>query len=270
MPYLRPMRPLIPPVLLLALVALAATGCRTTHEADEGELQRLSEVDATLETGEDPSLDFGQLSLGSISAIQPALRYLSNKDRAEGTADSGILQSPEEQAALRQVSFLADGSRDEWPECLTELDSGVIYDDCVLGVDMPNISVGFTADGEYHWTDNSSESDLFMDFGAEIIGIGFGTSLNWVHNLEWTETKLDGDFDLEWATGVMLGGSPSATSVQFRLTGTVEELTWDDVCDSPTGGVLDWRARYREGTDPIEVTRVTVEWTGCEEALVTW
>ncbi len=270
MPYLRDMRTLTPPALFLAALTLVATGCRTTHEADAGELERLAEVDATLQTSEEPAPDFGQFSMGAISAIQPALRYLSNKDRAEGTEDAGIVQSDEELAALRQVSFLMDGARDEWPECLTELDGGVIYDDCVLGVDMPNISVGFTADGEYHWTDTSSESDLVMDFGAEIVGIGIGTSLSWVHQLDWTETRLDGDFDLEWATGVMLGGSPSDTSVQFRLTGTVEELTWDEVCDGPTAGVLDWRARYREGIDPVEVTRVTVEWTGCEEALVTW
>lgn len=257
-------------LLVLLVVTLAATGCRTTHEADAEELANLGEVDGTLQTGESPADDFGQFSLGAFSSIQPALRYLSNKERNNGQADAAIVQSPEELEALRLVSFVSDGSRDEWPACLTELENGVIYDNCVLGVEVPSVSIGFTADGEYSWTDNSSTSDLFMDFGASVAGFGIGTSLSWIHDMEWTDTKLDGSFDLDWATGVMLGGSPSLTSVQFGLTGTIEGLETDSICDGPVSGVLDWRARYREGLNPVEITRVTVEFTGCDSALVTW
>ena len=145
-------------LLVLLVVTLAATGCRTTHEADAEELANLGEVDNTLQTGENPADDFGQFSLGAFSSIQPALRYLSNKDRNSGQVDAAIVQSPEEIEALRLVSFVSDGSRDEWPACLTELENGVIYDNCVLGVEVPSVSIGFTADGEYSWTDNSSTS----------------------------------------------------------------------------------------------------------------
>ncbi|MCO4768413.1 MAG: hypothetical protein KDA24_00175 [Deltaproteobacteria bacterium] len=256
-------------MLLLLALTLAASGCRTTHDADAGELEQLGEVDFTLQTGNAPSTDFGQFSLGAISAVQPSLRYLSNKDRADGSNSAAIVHQ-EELELLRQVTFAGSGARDEWPECLTELDDGVIYDDCVLGVEVPSVSIGFSADGEYKWSENSSSSELALDFGANVVGFGIGTTLDWTHQLDWTDTTLEGSFDMAWLAGVTLGGSPSATSVQFRLDGTIEGLVTDDGCEGPIGGVLDWRAQYREGFDPVETTRVTVEWLSCDEATVTW
>ena len=257
--------------LLLALLCLAATGCRTTHEADSAELAQLSSVDSTFETSGDVSSDFGQLSVSSISAVYAPLQWLSDKDRDEGTSSYAILHSQEELNLLPTAGFLLeDGTRDEWPECLTEGDNSVTYNDCVLGVGTANVMVGFAVDGSYAWTDNSSTSELFIDFGVEAVGLTVGSSFDWAHDFEWTDTKLDGSFNMDYVSGVLLGGAASATSASLGLSGTVDELVTDDTCDGPVSGVMDWRARYRAGLDPVEVTRVTVEWTGCEEALVTW
>ena len=257
-------------MLFVLTAAFASSGCRTTHDADSEELSQLSTVDATLETGSDPSEDLGQFSLGSLSAVYAPLRWLSNKDRADGSSESALTHTSAQLELLPAVQFIGDGSRDEWPECITELDNGVIYDNCVLGVSMPNVSVGFSADGEYQWGSNSSMSDVTFDFGAEIGGLGIGTSIAWIHDLAWTDTKLDGSFDLDYAAGITLGALATPTSVSLNVVGTIEELQSDDSCDGPVGGILDWRSRYREGLDPVQVTRVTVEWLGCDEATVTW
>lgn len=256
-------------ILALAL-SFATPGCRTTHDADSEELSQLSTVDATLETGSEPDDDFGQFSLGSLSAVYAPLKWLSNKDRAEGSSESALTHTTAQLELLPAVQFVGDGSRDEWPECITEFDDGVIYDDCVLGISMPNISVGFSADGEYHWGDNSSTSDLTFDFGAELAGLGIGTSVAWIHDLAWTDTTLDGSFDLDYVAGVTLNAAATPTSVSLSVTGSIEGLLRDEVCAGPIAGVLDWRSRYREGLDPIEVTRVTVEWLACDVATVTW
>ncbi len=257
-------------LLLLAILSLAATGCRTTHEADADELQNLSSVDGTLDSGTTADADMGQFSLGSISAVYSPLRWLSNKDRANGSSLGALTHSEAELALLPAALFLDDGSRNEWPDCVTDLEDGVIYDDCVLGAGVGNVSVGFSTDGEYHWTDSTSTAELLIDFGADVGSLGVGTSFDWLHDIAWTDTTLDGTFELDYVAGVTLGGQPSATSVSMGLTGSIESLTTDEVCDGPVAGILDWRSRYREGTDPIETTHVTVEWTACGEALVTW
>lgn len=257
---------------LLLVLLLALTGCRTTHEADADEHQRLDQVDGSVRSSSDGGMDFGEASVGLLSGVYAPLMYLSDKDRedADGSASSAILHTDDELALLRQATFLETGAREDFPECIVETENSVVYEDCGFGASASIASVGFSLDGSYEWTDNSSVADLAFDFGVDAVGLGVGTSFTWAHDLAWTDTKFDGSFDLDYTAGASLMGNGAATTVGFTLNATIEELEGSDDCDGPVAGLVDWSSRYREGMDPPETTRVTVEWTGCGEALVTW
>lgn len=254
------------PWLPVLLIAVAATGCRTTRDADADEIARLDSVEGTLWSSADARSDNGQSSLSLIAAIDAPLKALSEKPGQ----DSGLfpLREAEELDLIRQAVFL-DAGRDEWPDCVTETDTGATYANCELGASGGGASVNFGVDGSYHWTDNSSDADLTIDFNVSASSVGVGSVFNWNHDLDWTDTVLDGDFGMDWALGVSLGGLPTLGQASFTLNATLDQLTGDGVCEGPVSGILDWRATTREGTDPPENTHVTVEWLACGEALIT-
>ena len=74
-----------------------------------------------------------------------------------------------------------------------------------IGASASIASVGFSLDGSYEWTDNSSVADLAFDFGVDAVGLGVGTSFTWAHDLAWTDTKFDGSFDLDYTAGTRAG-----------------------------------------------------------------
>lgn len=259
---------------LIVLSMAATTGCRTTHEATEEEHEQLNVVQSTLVGTEDASGDFGETMLGPLTTLATPLGFLADKDRDTDSNQAALLEADETYQMLTSgpIRFVGDGSRAEFPECIVEAEEGRIeYVDCVLGAEISGIiTAGLTVDGFYAWSDNTSASDLEFFAGADIIGIETGMSLDWQHDFAWTDTKFDGSFDITYVSGLTLAGLRTSGSVMLGVRATAEELTASEECDGPVSGILDMRARMQAGTDPIERVRVTVEWLGCEDALVTW
>jgi len=251
-------------ILFFALTA-ALVGCRTTHEADADELADLGLVDGALQSPRGTGDDQGQSSLGLLAGVQAPLRALS-EDEQDST---GLGISNAQFADLMASARFANVPRDEWPDCVNEDGDTTTYANCELTASGGSASISFAVDGSYSSTDNSSTADLTYDLDLSAGSIGFGTSLEWGHDLAWTDVKLDGEFNLEWAFGIDLGTLPTATGASFTVDATIEELLTDDECDGPISGLVDWRSVVREGSDPPDVTRVTVEWTACGEALIT-
>ena len=268
--YPETMRVLLPVLLVSAALT---TGCRTTHEATSEEHEKLVEVDSTLLGTESAGGDLGEDMLGPLSSIFAPLTYLADKDREDESSQYGMTEADATLSVLRSgpIQFVGDGSRDAFPGCVLEAEGRIDYQDCVLGAEVAGIiTAGITVDGFYEWSDNTSASDLAYFAGADIIGIETGMSLDWVHDFMWTSDKLDGSFDLDYTSGLTLAGLRTSATVSLGVGATVEELTGADDCDGPVAGVLDYRARLQTGTDPVDRVRVTVEWLGCEDALITW
>ncbi len=205
---------------------------------------------------------FGAL-LGA--GVQVPLRALSEDEEEQGT----FPLTRRELADVLATARFASAPRDEWPDCVDEDGETVTYTNCELTAFGGQASLSFGVAGSYTQGDNASSSDLTYDLDLNASGFGLGTSLHWAHDLAWTETKLDGGFNLDWALGVELGGLPTATGATFTVDATIEDLTVDDVCEGPVSGLIDWRSVVRAGTDPPETDRITVEWLACGEALIT-
>lgn len=251
---------------ILALALLAVTGCRTTHEASEEELQDLGLVHDAVDGPRDASADLGQASLGLFAGLEGPLRALSEDEEQE---QGGFPLTRRELADVLASARFASAPRDEWPDCVVEDGDTVTYNDCELSAFGGEVSLSFAVEGSYTQGDSASDSNLTYDLDLNAGGFGLGTSLQWAHDLAWTETKLDGGFNLDWALGVELGGLPTATGATFTVDATIEELTTDAACEGPVSGLIDWRSVVRAGTDPPETDRITVEWLACGEALIT-
>jgi len=259
--------------LLLLVAVVLASGCRTTHEATADEHAELNTVDGTLVATEGAGGDLGESMLGPLTTLFEPLTYLSDKDREEESSQYAMTQSDEITRMLTSgpIRFVGGEERAEWPGCVVEEEGRVEYQECVLGAEIAGIlTAGLTVDGFYDWSDNTSASDLAFFAGADIVGIETGMSLDWAHDFVWTTEKFDGTFDLDYTSGLTLGGMRTSATVSLGVGATVEELTGSEDCDGPVAGLLDYRARMQTGTDPVERVRVTVEWLGCEDALITW
>jgi len=244
-------------IFLLFLVA-ASTGCRTTHDATEDELATLGVVSSGIFSSQDASGDQGEGSVAAMSGLYGSFIALRKDD------DPG--PGPVGGAGLRIV----DEGRDPWPDCVVEVDDGVEYNGCEFGASGDDVSVAFFLDGYYHWTDNSAEADLQYDFGIASDSIAVDWTFLYQLDLAWTDTTLDGELHIDYDYGITTGSIPTPAGVTYSLDGTIEALTWDEACDGIVSGTLDWTYHYVTTGEPPENGHVTVVWTGCDTATITW
>jgi hypothetical protein len=246
-------------VFLFVLVLLATTGCRTTHDATDTEVAQLGIVGGGLFSAQDASGDLGEGSAATTSNLHANFITLrKNADNGGGGGSTGL--------------YIVDEGRAEWPECVTELDEddGVEYDECEFAASGDGTSIEFHLDGFYHYSEGAADSNLAFDFGIAASGISVGWDSLWVSDLTWSDTVLDGEYHLDYVYGITTGNLPTLGGVELTVDGTIEELTWDDACPGLVSGVLDWTYTYKESGDPPENGHVTVEYTGCGSAEVTW
>ena len=264
------MRPVIS--LLIASALLASSACRTTHVATEEEMAEVQSVSSTVNQSTDASGDQGEASLGAMWATYPSLIALSDKEERGGfgplpmTADGERLTVDE---AVLLGSFLGR-EKAAWDACIAETDSGVEYSECEWGLSSTGGSVEFLVDGHYNWTDSSVDMDLLFDLAVGSDNFSLDWTMAWKGASEWTDTLIDGWFELDYAYGVSLGGTPPLGAVTLKLDASVETLTWDEGCSSgPVAGIIDWKSVYRQGTD-TDRRLVTIEFTDCGTAEITW
>jgi len=244
-------------VLLVTLLLVASTGCRTTHDATGDELAQLGVVGGGLFSAQGASADLGEGSAASTSSLHTSFVTLrKNADDGGGGGSDGL--------------YLVSEDRTEWPDCVTELDNGVEYDACEFNAAGNGAAVEFHLNGAYHYAEGAADADLDFDFGVAASGISIGWDSHWGSDLTWSDTVLDGDYDIEYAYGLTTGALPTIGGIEFTLAGRIDELTWDDDCGGLVSGFLDWTYTYKESGDPPENGHVTIEYTGCDSAEVTW
>jgi hypothetical protein len=270
----------LPSALLALSISLCtlSTACRNSHDADVGELASLQTLSDSLRRAGDRwnSSDIP----GELSGMYALLMALSG-------APAGVWAEPD--------GLLTAG--ESWPGCmsftdsLTEgaiLETGVTYDDCEYEYEFSGDegSSSLQLDGSHNWFREGGsvppagtvDANLTYDFsnsGAEV-------SRDWmVHlsmDLEYEyvgPSHLSGRFEVIYAEGVPLGGSPAPGGRIFQLNGTIEDLRWASrsalfggrTC-GPNRGSLDWTSSLQEGTDDPDNRHVTIKWTNCGQATI--
>ena len=268
------MRPSHLLVLLLAVHTLAV-GCRSTRDADDGELASLQLVSDSFWSSQDANTDQGEVSVGQLSGNYSLLMALSTEssgdEDAAGSDGMAIGLRPADAAFgawLQSGQFLSD-EREEWPECITEEDGGVSYDECGYAFSGGDGSISFLVDGSYHWSDQAADADLTYDFSVGSSNLSWDWMLHWGMDFEWTDTVINGVFDMNYSYGVSLGSSPSLGGATFDLEATVTDLTADESCEEgPVAGTIDWTSVLLEGFNQPEKEHVTIEWEGCGQATI--
>lgn len=248
------MRRLLLPILLVVV----ATGCRTTHDATDEELALAGSIAAGMFSSQDASADMGQGSVGMTSGLYGTFMALRKDDDAGG--------GPGGSAGL----MIVNESREPWPDCVTELTDGVEYNSCDFSASGDGSSVAFMLDGFYEWTDNSADADLQYDLAVSTSGISVGWIFSWVMSLDWTDTTLNGSYSVDYDYGITTGGLPTIGGVEYSLTGTITDLTWDDTCAGVVSGTIDYTYSLKQTGEPPDNGHVTVVWSGCDSAEVTW
>ena len=245
-------RALLVPLLLLVV----ATGCRTTHDATDEELASLGVVGDGLFSAQDAGADLGESSAAATSGIYATFIGLRKDADGGGGGSAGL--------------YIVNEGREPWPDCVTEVDNGVEYNECEFSASGNSASVEFFLDGYYYYSDSSAEADLTYDFGVAADDISVGWTSNWSTDRSWSDTVLDGEYHVDYAYGITTGNLPTIGGIEFTLDGTIEALTYDEACPGIVSGVLDWRYTYKETGEPPENGHVTIEWIGCDDATVTW
>ena len=243
--------------LLLPLALWVAVGCRTTHDATDAELAQIAIVNGGLFSAQDASGDLGEGSSAATSSLHTSFVALrKNADDGGGGGSDSL--------------YLVSEGREAWPDCVTELDNGVEYADCEFSAAGSGAAVEFHLNGAYHYDEGAADSDLDFDFGVAASGISVGWTSHWGSDLTWSDTVLDGVYDVDYAYGLTTGPLPTIGGAEFTLDGSIEELTYDEDCLGIVSGILDWRYTYKESGEPQENGHVTIEYTACGEATVTW
>ncbi len=247
------MRRLLLPILLVVI----ATGCRTTHDATDEELALAGGIANGMFSSQDASGDMGQASASATSGLYGTFMALRKDDDSGGPGGSAGL-------------FIVNEGREAWPDCVTELEAGVEYDACDFSASGDGSSVAFTLDGFYEWTDNSADADLQYDLAVSSSGISVGWTFAWLMSMEWTDTTLNGSYSVDYDYGVTTGGLPTVGGVDYTLNGTIVDLTWDDACGGVISGTIDYTYSLKQTGEPPDDGHVTVVWTGCGSAEITW
>lgn len=256
--------------ITLALTLAAASGCRTTHDADEGELAQLDLMGEALYSGSEVDGDNGEAALGSLFGSWGYFQDVGDKDQGAGGAVGLPMTSGGEGF---DGAFVAR-ARDEWPDCLTSEEGSVTYNNCEYAGSYSgtggSASIAFLVDGHYNWTDTSSDAELVYDLNVGANDYALETTLQWVTDMSWSDSSFDGDFQIDYAMGVSVGGTPPLGGMTFHADGSFDQVTWSEDCDeSATSGIIDWTVRSQQGTDPPKTRHVTVEFLGCGSATIT-
>ncbi len=241
--------------LLLTLLLTTAVGYRTTHDATGDELAQIGGGGGGLFSAQDASGDLGQGSVASSSNLHTS--FMALRKNADGGGGSTGLS-------------IVDEGRDPWPDCVTELDDGVEYADCEFSASGDGAAVEFHLNGAYHYSEGAADADLDFDFGVAASGISIGWQSHWGSDFTWSDTVLDGVYDVDYAYGLTTGNLPTIGGIEFTLDGSIEELTYDEDCQGLVSGILDWQYTYKETGEPPENGHVTIEYIACDEATVTW
>jgi hypothetical protein len=247
---------------LLALSILsAAAGCRSTRDADDGEISQIDAMGNGMRSTNQVGTDMGQASFGNVFAYYSYIQSLSQEEE-QGPAGLGGLP-------IRSGRFVSQ-ARTAWPDCVTSTDSSYSYDQCEYASSSGG-SVSFLLDGTLNYTDGSADGDLTFDLSVSSDDVGVEVGFGWTYGFAWTDTTFAGEWTLDYAAGVSIGGLPALGATTFEASGTVDPpLTWDPACASgPVSGVMDWTSTLREGTDPPETEHVTIEIIACGEATIT-
>ena len=254
--------------VLFALLPLLLIACRTTHDADSGEMANLNQIANTIAAGDSASTDMGDGAISSVWTVYPVFEAMNDKDTR--SSSNAIVGSDLDVFGPDDIAVLG-WKRTAWPDCVTEDTSSYTYDACEYLTAGSTASVDFLLDGSISWTDSSYNASLLFDLSISAVGIGVGTSFEWAAQSAWTDTTFDGDFSFDFAAGASL----NSTTIPFgatilELDATFETLTWDSACaDGPVSGIIDWKAMLRQGRD-TDRSHVTIEFLDCGQATITW
>lgn len=248
-------------LLLLALLSSTLLGCRTTREADEEEIAQVDSLSGGLRTTNSVGADQGQAAVGSIFSVYGTIQALSEEEQDQPMGSMPM--------AMRDGAFTSR-ARAGFPECVTSSDHSFAYNQCEYAF-SGDVGVSFLLDGEIGCTDTSADGDLSYDLSVSAEDIGVEIGFDWGFGFQWSDTTLQGDFEMNWASGVSIGALPGLNGVTFEASGTIDPpLTWDASCTSgPVSGTFDWRSTYREGNEPPETEHVTIEYVACGQANIT-
>lgn len=246
---------------ILALVAVAVVGCRSTREADEEEIAQVDSLSVGMRTANSVDGDQGQAAVGQIFGFYSVIQSLSEKEQQQPAGPMSM--------SMRDGAFVSE-ARAAFPECVTSSDHSFAYEQCEYAY-SGDVGISFLLDGEISCTDTSADGELTYDLSVSAEDVGIEIGFDWGFGLQWTDTTLQGDFEVNWASGVSIGALPSLGGATFEASGTIDPpLTWDASCTSgPVSGTFDWHSSYREGSDPPETEHVTIEYTGCGQANIT-
>jgi len=257
--------------VLLTLTVLS-TGCRDTRDASEDELSSLQVVTDSFWGSQDAAADQGEASVGVLSGNYSLLMALSKApdEAVDGTDGDGMAMALRPPGNELQGGHFVEDARQPWPECVTEIEGGVSYAECEYGFGGEDGSISFMLDGSYNWSDQAADADLTYDLSVGSSDLSWEWMFHWGMDFAWTDTTVDGTFDVDYSNGVSLGGMPSFGGAVFSLSGSVTDLTTDESCTlGPVAGIIDWTSRLREGLNRAEREHVTIEWVGCGEATIT-
>jgi len=257
--------------VLLTLTTLG-TGCRDTRDANGDELASLQVVTDSFWGSQDAATDQGEASVGVLSGNYSLLMALSEAtvEEVEGTDGDGMAMGLRPPGSGLQGGHFVDDTRQPWPDCITEVEGGVSYAECEYGFSGEDGSISFMLDGAYNWSDQAADADLTYDLSVGSSDLSWEWMFHWGMDFAWTDTTVDGSFDVDYSYGVSLGGSPSLGGAVFSLSGSVTDLTADESCTlGPVAGVVDWTSALREGFNRLKREHVTIEWQGCGEATIT-
>jgi len=264
------------PLVLVLLSCLVTSACRTTRDVESDELESLDTVSDSFWGADGADSDQGEMSVGQLSGNYLLLMALSQeRQQNDGLLGESLFgmrstETPQALATWAESGRFLSTARDAWPDCVTQVDDGVDYDECEYGFAGDSGSISFMLDGSYLWGSNEAVADLSFDFALLSDEISIDWVFDWDMDIDWTDTTLDGQFDVNYGYGVALGGTPPLGARTFRLHGTIDQLTSDDACeDGPVAGVLDWTATRQDGMDPPENKHVTIEWSECGVATIT-
>ncbi len=242
-------------------VLLAAAGCRETRDADSSELSQIEGMSNGMRTTNSVATDMGQASFGNIFTYYAYIQSLSQEQESQPAGLGGL--------PIRSGAFVSR-ARTAWPDCVTSTDSSYTYDQCEYAY-AGSGSVSFILDGSLNFAETSADGELSFDLAVAAEDISVEVGFDWIYDFAWSDTTLEGSFEMDYATGVAIGSMPSLGGSSFDATGTIDPpLTWDAACTSgPVSGVIDWRSTLHEGTNPPETEHVTLEYLACGQVTIT-